>query len=258
MSTVLAALANTLALAGVLAVNGLANILPINGLNTGQVSASYPSLFTPAGITFSIWSIIYLLLIGFVVLQWFRLNDVLISTVYRRITPLFIISSIFNMAWIIVWHYLYVWTSVLIMILLLITLTILFMRLQQEKFSSTAERVFISLPFTIYFAWICVATIANISAALISLKSSSYVFSSETWTIIVMIVALLLAFYITLRFKKPAFAAVVTWALAGIYMRSFAEDNELITSVALLLAVLCGLLFFYSGIRNLRTFTSTR
>ena len=119
------------------------------------------------------------------------------------------------------------------------------MRLQQEKFSSTAERVFISLPFTIYFAWICVATIANISAALISLKSSSYVFSSETWTIIVMIVALLLAFYITLRFKKPAFAAVVTWALAGIFMRSFAEDNELITSVALLLAVLCGLLFFY-------------
>lgn len=257
MSTVLAALTNTLVLAGVLVVNALANILPINGLNTGQVSALYPSLFTPAGITFSIWSIIYLLLIGFVVLQWFRLNDAVSSALYKRITPLFFISSIFNMAWIMVWHHLFVWISVLIMILLLITLTVLFMKLQQEKFSSTAERVFISLPFTIYFAWISVATIANISTALISLKSSSYVFSPETWTIIVMMVALLLAFYITLRFKKPAFAAVVAWALAGIYLRWFAEGNELIASVALLLAILCGLLFFYSGIRNLRAFTST-
>lgn len=35
-------------------VNALANILPINGTTTGDVSDAYPNLFAPAGITFSI------------------------------------------------------------------------------------------------------------------------------------------------------------------------------------------------------------
>ena len=44
------------------AVNYLANALPLNGRRTGEVSDAYPSLFTPAGLTFSIWGVIYLLL----------------------------------------------------------------------------------------------------------------------------------------------------------------------------------------------------
>ena len=35
--------------------NVLANVLPLNGRRTGEVSDAYPSLFTPAGVTFSIW-----------------------------------------------------------------------------------------------------------------------------------------------------------------------------------------------------------
>ena len=42
--------------------NYLANALPLNGRSTGDISDAYPSLFTPAGITFSIWGVIYLLL----------------------------------------------------------------------------------------------------------------------------------------------------------------------------------------------------
>jgi hypothetical protein len=44
------------------AVNYLANVLPLNSRRTGDVSDAYPSLFTPAGVTFSIWGVIYLLL----------------------------------------------------------------------------------------------------------------------------------------------------------------------------------------------------
>ena len=47
-------------------VNALANILPINGVGTGEVSDFYANLFAPAGITFSIWGVIYLLLALFV------------------------------------------------------------------------------------------------------------------------------------------------------------------------------------------------
>ena len=50
-------------------VNALANILPINGIGTGAVSDSYPNLFAPAGITFAIWGVIYLLLAAYTVFQ---------------------------------------------------------------------------------------------------------------------------------------------------------------------------------------------
>jgi hypothetical protein len=46
--------------------NALANILPVNGVSTGQVSDAYQNLFTPAGLTFSIWGLIYLLVAGYV------------------------------------------------------------------------------------------------------------------------------------------------------------------------------------------------
>ena len=62
---------NLIGLVMVLTVNALANILPINGYNTGQVSGFYPNYFVPAGFTFAIWGIIYLLLIGFVFCSFF-------------------------------------------------------------------------------------------------------------------------------------------------------------------------------------------
>ena len=55
---------NIVALVIVITVNALANILPIAGKTTGEISGKYASLFTPAGFTFGIWSLIYAALIG--------------------------------------------------------------------------------------------------------------------------------------------------------------------------------------------------
>ena len=51
-------------------INALANILPINNMTTGDISDKYGNLFAPAGITFSIWGLIYLLLAAYVVYQF--------------------------------------------------------------------------------------------------------------------------------------------------------------------------------------------
>jgi hypothetical protein len=246
------ALIHSLALMAILTVNALANILPINGLNTGEVSALYPSLFTPAGITFSIWSVIYLLLLAFVLWQWVRLSDTRTQEIYRQLSPYFILSSVFNISWILVWHFLYVWISVLIMLAFLVTLTLAFLNLQQANLNTRSNRFFISLPLTTYFAWICVATIANIATALVSLKLSSYMLAPETWTVIMMAVAFLLAVYITLTYKKPAFAAVVTWALAGIYLRWETSEYTLISLASIVMATLTGAFFLYSAFRKAR------
>ena len=58
-------------------VNALSALLPLNGITPGEVSDSYPNLFAPAGITFSIWSLIYLLLAAHTLYQigLFRGNE---------------------------------------------------------------------------------------------------------------------------------------------------------------------------------------
>ena len=60
---------NVLSLIAMVVVNALANILPLNGLNTGEISDRFEIYFVPAGYVFSIWGLIYLALAGFAVYQ---------------------------------------------------------------------------------------------------------------------------------------------------------------------------------------------
>ncbi len=222
---------NMLALVFTLTVNALANILPINGMNTGEVSAIYPSLFTPAGLTFSIWSVIYLLLVAFCFYQFTRV----LQPYYRMLSFLFIGSCVLNGAWIVAWHYLMPNLSVVIMVALLLTLLRIFLLLQHAHLVSSGERWLVRLPFTIYLAWICVATIANISAALARQADLVNAVNPTVVTLVMQAVAAGLAVFMTWRFGAPAFALVVMWALYGIHVRWRASDFNLVADGALLL-----------------------
>ena len=52
-----------------LVVNILANALPLNGQNTGQISDRFNVYFVPAGYVFSIWGFIYIGLIAYAIFQ---------------------------------------------------------------------------------------------------------------------------------------------------------------------------------------------
>ncbi|RAW03332.1 TspO/MBR family protein [Pseudochryseolinea flava] len=242
MSSTALRIASTGALLITLVVNALANILPINGLNTGEVSALYPSLFTPAGITFSIWTVIYILLIGFVVFSWLNRSDARID----RLQSWFIVTCVLNASWILVWHFLLPALSVVVMLMLLGALLTIFRIIQSSQFLSTKEIICVSLPFTFYLAWICVATIANVSALLVSAEWQGGFLSPEIWTVLMMVVAAILGFVVTRQFGTPAFIFVVMWALLGIYIRW--QDSEyklIVTSAILLEVVLAGFLIYY-------------
>jgi hypothetical protein len=238
--------ANIIGLTLVVAVNALANIIPINNMNTGEVSSLYPSLFTPAGITFSIWSLIYLLLIGFVIMQWRILHE----SYFTELSMWFMLSCAANAGWIIAWHYLYTVASVLIMLILLICLVNIFRLLHTVKLKAP-ENIFIKLPFTIYFSWIGVATIANISALLISLKWSGAPLSESLWTIMMMVIAAGLSAYITVQHRSVAYMLVTIWALSGIFLRWRDTDNTLIATSALILASALGVIAITLMVRSL-------
>jgi benzodiazapine receptor len=221
---------NTLAFLATITVNALANILPINGLNTGEVSNLYPSLFTPSGITFSIWSVIYLLLGAFVIFQW----KIIDRKYFREFSGWFMLSCILNISWILVWHHLLTFISVMIMLAFLFVLIKIFLLLKNDPPGSRKEFFFLHLPFIIYIAWICVATIANISAYLVSISWHGGFISEITWTIIMMSVASVLAFIMVIKYQAYAFAIVVVWALIGIAIKKAAG----VTPAAVVLIVL--------------------
>ncbi len=229
---------NILALVAVLTVNALANILPINGMNTGQISDLYPSLFTPAGFTFSVWSVIYLSLIVFSIAQ-IKIKD---KPYFKELSLWFLLSCVANISWILVWHHLFTVASVVVMLVLLYSLTQTY-RLLQRNSLNRKEWFLILLPFIFYLSWICVATIANISTLLISIHWGGGFLSPIYWTIIMIGIAAALGLYIALNFKEPAFLLVLMWAFFGIYSKWTGTENNAIAYAALVAIVTLGIIF---------------
>ena len=222
-------LINWLFLVLVLTINALANILPINGLNTGEISGLYPNFFVPAGFTFSIWGVIYLLLIIYnISFTYYILHpqkDKQISAYLNSINPLFLLTCLFNASWILAWHYLQPLLSIIIMILFLVTLAVLFVRtISFYPSFSLYNRFILHSPFVVYLGWISVATIANITAGLVKWEWTGFGISGIAWSSIMMIVAILLGGFITLRYKVFSFALVLIWALWGIHEAQYAKS----------------------------------
>lgn len=208
--------ANTLGLILVLAANALANILPINGLNTGEVSDFYPNLFTPAGVTFSIWGIIYFFLILFVVYNYNVVGKKSDKKIMESIGWYFFISCILNVAWLLLWHYLYIGYSLIVMVLLLLVLLRIYFTVHGNMYSDPNNRIFVRVPFSIYAGWITVATIANVTAFLVHLQWSGWGLPPQIWTLIMMAVATAIMSLVVYRFHDAVYGLVLIWTLAGI------------------------------------------
>lgn len=205
-------------------VNGLANALPINGMITGAISDSYPNLFAPTGITFIIWGVIYLLLAAHTLYQlglFHKKGEEVKTALLKEVGTLFAISSVANFAWIFSWHYKIIPLSMLLMLVILICLALITIRINKEKLT-TNEKIFIRLPFSVYFGWITVATIANATTLLVD-KLGSPVnllgISEVVWTVAILLVGLLIGVITTLKYRDIAYGLVIVWAYIGILIK---------------------------------------
>ena len=202
---------------GMVVVNFLANALPINNRSTGEISDAYPNLFAPAGVTFSIWGVIYLLLGLYVVFQ-FTKNDQKTEELVKKINPFFIASSIANILWIIAWHYDFIGLSVLIMFGLLFSL-IKISDILGTKQPTALKKLFISAPFSVYFGWITVATIANITVFLVSVNWNGFGFADFVWAIIVLVTGALIGILRMRKNEDIFYGLVLIWAYLGILLK---------------------------------------
>ena len=209
---------NILAYVVVVVVNSVAGAIGINGQQTGTISDKYGTLIAPAGYVFSIWGIIYLLLLGYVAYQFSGKKRT--ATFQDKIGYLFIVSCVINVCWLFLWHYEMIAASVILMLALLLTLITIYMRLGiGTGRPQRNEILFVRLPFSVYLGWITVATIANVAAALVSLGYTQLIFGAVNWTILVIVVAVLITGMMLWKRGDVAYAAVLIWALVGIYVK---------------------------------------
>lgn len=204
-------------------VNFLANSLPINNRSTGEISDAYPNLFAPASFTFSIWGLIYLLLAGYVIYQ-FTKNDGTQESLFKRINFFFIITSLANIAWIFSWHYDYIGLSVMIMLVLLVSLIKITEIIPDNKLR-LKEKFFISIPFAVYFGWITVATIANITVFLVSIGWNEFGVADSIWTTVILIVGSLIGVWRMSKDKSIVYGLVFVWAYLGILFKHLSLDG---------------------------------
>ena len=205
--------------------NYLANSKPLNNRNTGQISDDYPSLFTPSGYAFSIWGIIYLLLGVFVFKTLFTQSSLLTDTYVSTVMILFIVTSVFNIAWLLLWHYDYIVLSSLVMLFFLIA-NILTVNL------IPSTDVLLKTTFSIYAAWIMVAFIANISIMLVKLDIPIFANNETLWYVIVMTVGLSLASLLLFLDHNVVYSLVFLWAFLAIFLKHQAKVGHHLTSNA--------------------------
>jgi len=206
---------NWLGLVATIGINAAANALPLNGRTTGEISDSIPTLFTPAGYVFSIWSVIYL---GLLIFAWYQGQRAQRNAEFQeRIGYWFFISCLFNSAWIVAWHYEQFPLTLALMLGLLISLIVIYVRLDVGRRSvSSAEWRAVHLPFGIYLGWVSVATVANVSTVLYTIGWNGAPLSPELWTVIMVVVAALLGLAMIMLRNDVGYPLVIVWALVGI------------------------------------------
>ena len=243
--------------------NILANVLPINGKNTGEVSDSFPNLFAPAGYAFSIWGVIYLLLLLYTVYQLGFFRSVEVEnreSLLNEIGVLFSISSIANAAWIVSWHYEKIFLSAVLIIIIFACLLLINLKIEKEKLSFK-EKIFIYLPFNIYFGWLTVATIANVVTLLVSVGWNGFGISESVWTMIILTVGFIISALVIMRQKNIVYGLVILWAYVGIYSKHISSNGfnsayPLVTTtvtVCIVLLILTMLYTLFIGRKKVKT-----
>ena len=243
---------NVLATLVTIAVNALANALPLNGQNTGEISDRFDVFFVPAGYVFSIWGLIYIGLLAFAVYQALpaqRENPRL-----RRIGYLYAGSCLANSIWIFLWHWEVFWLTVIVMLALLVQLIMIYVRLGIGRTAvAAAPKWVVHIPFSLYLGWITVATVANLSQFLVAADWGGWGIAPDTWAIIMLLAGAIIATLVSLTRADIAYIGVIVWAFVGIAVKHSGTLQVAAPAALLAVAVAATLLLSVPEVKAKRT-----
>ncbi|NLC66877.1 MAG: tryptophan-rich sensory protein [Clostridium sp.] len=231
----------------VLIVNFLANYLPINGVLTSEVSDKYESLFTPAGFIFAIWGVIYILLLLFTIYQYLELRNKepeMDDNYIEKVSSYFMISNIFNVLWILAWHYDLILLSTIFMVFIYIYLFLIMLQIK-KSYNSIKDRFFIEIPFSIYFAWINVALLANLMAVYKFFKLDNSLNENLT-VIIVILLGLIIISSMSIYFKSISYLLTGAVSYLAIFLNHI-DPNKYNSNYKYIMASLIASFIIFIG-----------
>ena len=214
MNTTKKACINLILLAITLVINMMGALGRINGLSQKEISDTYITLITPSPSTFSIWSVIYSLLIISVILMLVKRKAPYYQKALNQISVLFWISCLLNIAWIVSFSYVLVELSVLFILGFVITLSLICQKLLTIQ---DGKQWLLPLTFGIYTGWLFIANVVNISAALVKQEWDGFGIANSVWAVAILLIAIVLIILVLLKIRNAAFPLPVAWAYFGIY-----------------------------------------
>lgn len=249
----LPAVAYVLTLIGILIGNGV--IGPDRGVGQEGSIAGTDTLLKPAGTAFSIWSVIYLFLLAYVI--WHALAAGARSARARAALPPAVASLVLNMVWILaVQLFDSAWGSVAVMIALLASLIVLHRRLAASVSASRVEQAVLDVAFGLYLGWINVATLANVTFASV-LTWPDVGFAIQTaLAVLVLVAALGVAWFVLPRVSEPiSVGAAMAWGLSWIAVERITNEprSAFVAGVAIAVAVLIVALVVLTVVRRRKT-----
>ena len=209
---------NIAAFVGMALVNILANALPIAGVKTEEIAARYQNLLSPADYTFMIWGVIYFLLAGFVLFQASKKR----AHITEKCSWWFVLSCVFNSAWMILWHHDLIAMSIWCMVLLLLSLIEINHRLRKER-QGWMEKTWVQAGFGLYFGWVTVATVLNVTSWLVRIRWNALGIAPYLWAMAVLVLCALLALAVLYRYRNVWYGAAVIWGIIGIIVQRIKE-----------------------------------
>lgn len=197
-----------LATVGTIALYCLAAVGYVNGVTPELISDRHPTILTPAGYAFSIWTVIYLGLIAFSIYQLLPKN----LERFRSIRSAYILSCVLNCAWIFYWNREQIGVCLVIILLLLGTLVFISLRLKTTD--SIAEYWVAKAPFGLYAGWVTAAAIINLVVFLAA--SNLEISASASFGVVMIILATILGIAGRVILGSYLFPLAIAWALTAI------------------------------------------
>lgn len=221
--------------------NILAIQLPFFGRTPGDVSDLYPNLLTPADFSFSIWSIIYILLGTYIFIEfkdWLK-NTNKFQNETRAIGYYFLITCLLNITWLLTWQALQIKFAFLFIFVFWIVLIYINYKLTMI---GNAHRIF-RAAFSVYLGWICIAALANLNILFIDLGLNNFGLSEEMWTSILIVIGILGTFLVLFLNQDILFTLVQIWAYLGIYVKNHQLSNGhgTVATMALIAMLMLGI-----------------
>ena len=234
---------------GVIYFNYLAATGTLGGIETGAVSDKYPTLVTPAGYAFSIWSLIYLGLIVFSIYQVLPKN----AERFRRVRTVYIVSCAANCAWLYFWHQEAILAATAMIFLLLGTLA--FINVELKTTETISEFWLAKFPFSLYFGWVTAAAIVNAAIALVYSKVQVSDTAAVRIGAALVLAATALGIIIRFRLNNVFYPLAIAWALTAIAVK---QSGQTLIVAAAAVSVNILIIVALTFLINLRSSSSSK